>query len=328
MILITGGAGYIGSQIVRDLLENDFKVVVIDSLELGHKKALLLEKVEFINADFSDQKILREIFSSFPIEAVVHMAAYSEVGESVANPAKYFKNNIENSKVLLEEVLAAGIKKIIFSSSASVYGEPKKVPIEESDPIEPINPYGKSKLEFEKMLEHSSRAENLKFISLRYFNAAGAELDGSIGEDHKHETHLVPLVLKAALGQRKEIEIFGNDYPTPDGTCIRDYVHVKDIANAHILALRALEKDGKSGFYNVGSGKGFSVKQIVDEAEKITGKSINRIFKNRREGDPAILITDNNKIRKELGWNPQYSDTETIIGSAWKWHSRHPEGYK
>jgi len=327
-ILVTGGAGYIGSQIVRDLLENDFKVIVIDSLELGHEKALPLGKAEFINADFADRKKLKEIFSSFPVEAVVHLAAYSEVGESVASPEKYFKNNIENSKVLLEEMLDAGIKKIIFSSSAAVYGEPKRVPIKESDLTEPINPYGRSKVEFEKILARYGQTKGLKFVSLRYFNAAGAELDGSIGEDHKHETHLVPLVLKTALGQRKELEIFGNDYPTPDGTCIRDYVHVKDIASAHILALRELGKDGKSGIYNVGSGKGFSVKEIINEAEKITGRKINRIFKSRREGDPAILVTDNDKIRKELGWEPKYSDMETIIGSAWKWHSQHPEGYK
>lgn len=328
MILVTGGAGYIGSQIVKDLLENDFKVVVIDNLELGHEKALPMGKIEFKKADFADRKILREIFSLSTFEAVIHLAAYSEVGESVNNPEKYYKNNIENSKILLEEMIGAEIKKIIFSSSASVYGEPKKIPIRENDSAEPINPYGRSKLEFEKMLEHCNRAENLKFVSLRYFNAAGAELDGSIGEDHKHETHLVPLVLKAALGQEKEIEIFGNDYPTPDGTCIRDYIHVKDIANAHILALKELGKNGKSGFYNVGSGKGFSVKQIINEAEKITGRAINKVFKNRRQGDPAILITDSNKIKKELGWKPQYSDIKTIIGSAWKWHSRHPLGYK
>lgn len=327
-ILVTGGAGYIGSQIVKDLLESDFKVVVIDNLELGHKKSLPLDKIGFIETNFADRKNLREIFSSFPIEAVVHMAAYSEVGESVVSPSKYFKNNIENSKILLEEMLGAGIDKIIFSSSAAVYGEPPKNPIEENDFTEPINPYGKSKLEFEKIMGEYARSERLKFISLRYFNAAGAELDGSIGEDHKHETHLVPLVLKAALGQREEIEIFGDDYPTPDGTCIRDYIHVKDIANAHILALRSLKQGGKSGFYNVGSGKGFSVKEIIVEAEKITGKSINRIFKNRRQGDPAVLITDNNKIKNELGWRPEYSDIKTIIGSAWKWHSKHPEGYK
>ncbi len=328
MILVTGGAGYIGSQIVKDLSENGFKVAVIDNLELGHKKSLPSGDVEFMQANIADRKKLKEIFSLFPVEAVVHLAAYSEVGESVSNPEKYYKNNIENSKILLEEMIDAGVRKIIFSSSASVYGEPERIPIKEIDSAKPINPYGESKLEFEKILSNYGRKEGLKFISLRYFNAAGAELDGSIGEDHNHETHLVPLVLKAALGQKNQIEIFGNDYPTPDGTCIRDYIHIKDIADAHILALNALKKGGKSEIYNVGSGKGFSVKQIIDSAEKITGKKINKIIKKRRAGDPAILVTDNNKIRKELGWRPQYSDTETIIGSAWKWHSSHPLGYK
>ncbi len=328
MILITGGAGYIGSQIVKDLLSGGFKVVVLDSLELGHKRSLPLEEMEFIQGNIADRKKLKEVFSLFPVEAVIHLAAYSEVGESVANPGKYHKNNVENPKSLLEEMVSAGVKKIIFSSSASVYGEPEDIPIKENDPVRPINPYGASKVEFEKVLADYEKKAGMRFISLRYFNAAGADLSGDIGEDHNRETHLIPLVLKAALGQKEGIEVFGNDYPTPDGTCIRDYVHVKDMASAHILALNALEKGGGSGIYNVGSGKGFSVKQIIDEAEKITGKKINRVYKNRRSGDPAVLITDNNKIREELGWKPQYSDIGTIISSAWNWHSKHPKGYK
>lgn len=328
MILITGGAGYIGSQIARDLADNGFDVAVMDNLELGHKEAIDKRKIELVKADFADRKILRGIFSSRKVEAVMHMAAYSEVGESVIAPEKYFNNNIVNSNILVEEMIAAGVEKIIFSSSASVYGEPKRIPIRESDDIVPINPYGHTKAEFEKTLEDYDRKGDLKFVSLRYFNAAGAEIDGSFGEDHRRETHLIPLVFKTALGQKREMEIFGNDYPTLDGTCIRDYIHVKDLAQAHILAMSALQDGKGSGIYNIGTGNGYSVKQIIDEAEKASGKEIPVVFKARRSGDPATLVTDNGKIKKELGWTPRYSDIRTIIGSAWEWHRQHPAGYK
>lgn len=328
MILVTGGAGYIGSQIVRDLLKNSYKVVVIDNLELGHKEAIpKAENVKFFKASFADKNMLQQIFASFPIEAVIHLAAYSDVSESIKNPEKYFKNNVENSRVLLDQILKAGVKKIIFSSSASICGEPIKIPITENAAISPINPYGQSKAGFEKILSEYSGEKGLKFISLRYFNAAGADLDGAFGEDHNPETHLIPRVLKTALGQLQKVEIFGNDYPTPDKTCVRDYVHIKDLSESHILALTALLGGADSDFYNVGSGNGYSVKQIISEAEKITGKKVPAAIKPRRRGDPAILITDNTKIKKEFGWTPKYSDINTIITTAWKWHKSHLSGY-
>lgn len=328
MILVTGGAGYIGSQIVKDLLENNFEIIVIDNLKLGHKKSLPLEKIKFIEADFADRKTLNKIFSSFAIEAVIHMAAYSNVGESFKNKKKYFKNNVANSQKLVEAMIKAGVRKIIFSSSAAIYGQPIKIPITENTPTKPINPYGQSKLAFEKILSRFDQTKKIKFISLRYFNAAGADLEGLSGENHDPETHLIPCILKTALGQFKKIQIFGDDYPTPDGTCIRDYVHIKDISTAHILALNSLLKKNNSDFYNIGSGKGYSVKEIINETEKITGQKISVHISPRRTGDPAILITDNKKIKKNLGWKPQYSSLETIISSAWKWHKNHPNGYE
>ncbi len=328
MILVTGGAGYIGSQIVKDLLENNFKVIVIDNLELGHKKSIPAKNLTFFEADFADNSILEHIFSKFTVEAVMHIAAYSNVSESTKNPARYFKNNVEKSKKLLSSMGKAGIRKIIFSSSAAIYGEPNKIPIDENDPKIPINPYGESKLEFEKILSDSAFGGGIDFVSLRYFNAAGADPSGNIGEDHLPETHLIPRVLKTALGQFEKIEIFGSDYPTPDGTAIRDYVHIKDISSAHILALSALLKGSMSVFYNIGCGTGYSVKEVIEMAQKIVGKKINSFSSTRRSGDPAILITDNKKIKTELKWIPQYSDLETIISTAWEWHKAHPKGYK
>lgn len=328
MILITGGAGYIGSQIARDMAKNGHKIVVIDNLELGHKKSISgVENITFIKTDFSDKKILSKIFADFPIKAVMHIAAYSEVGESINNSEKYFTNNLKKSAEMLDAMIKANIKKIIFSSTAAVYGEPEQIPITENTPANPINSYGKSKLEFEKILSDYSRTKNLDFIALRYFNAAGAELDGSYGEDHSNETHLIPRLMKFALGKIEKFEIFGNDYPTPDGTCIRDYIHIKDISQAHILAYSALSTGKRSNFYNIGTGKGLSVKEIISETEKITGKNISVPVNPRRAGDPAVLITGNEKIKKELGWDPQYSNIKTIISSAWKWHSSHPNGY-
>lgn len=327
MILVTGGAGYIGSQIVRDLAKNGLKIIVIDNLELGHKNSLSGCDAKFFQSDFSDAEALKKIFSSFPVEAVVHLAAYSEVGESAKNPEKYFKNNVENSKKLLEAMKEAGVKKFIFSSSASVYGEAEKMPIKESAPTKPINIYGQTKLEFEKILANEHRKKNLDFIALRYFNAAGAELDGSMGEDHNPESHLIPRLFKTIIDKSQKMEIFGNDYPTPDGTCIRDYIHIKDIASAHIYGLNALLNGGKSDFYNVGTGKGYSVKEIMREAEKASGQKLQISIAPRRKGDPAMLVTSNEKIQKGLGWKPRFSDIETITASAWKWHKNHPEGY-
>lgn len=327
MILVTGGAGYIGSQIVKDLLEHHFRIIVLDNLELGHKKSIPSENLHFFQADFADNAILDKIFANFSVKAVIHLAAYSNVSESAKNPAKYHLNNVESSKKLLDSMKKADIKKIIFSSSAAVYGEPDKNPIAEDDPKIPINPYGQSKLEFEKILSDNSQEKNIDFVSLRYFNAAGADPSGTIGEDHSPETHLIPRILKTALGQFEKIEVFGNDYPTPDGTAIRDYVHVKDISSAHILALSSLLKDPRSDFYNIGCGTGYSVKQVIEIAQKIIGKKINSYVSYRRAGDPAILVTDNQKIKTELKWVPQYSDLETIIATAWKWHQEHPNGY-
>ncbi len=325
-VLICGGAGYIGSHAVRKFLDAGENVIVVDSLETGHR-ASIDPNVKLYVGDIRKPAVLDEIFSDNRIDAVIHFAAYSLVGESVAQPLKYFNNNVGGMQTLLEAMTRHGVKRIVFSSTAAVYGEPKKTPIEEDDPTQPTNPYGETKLTMEKMMKWVSRANGINFVSLRYFNAAGAIEDGSIGEAHVHETHLIPLILQVPLKKRDAITIFGTDYPTADGTCIRDYIHVLDLADAHLKALEYLRADGESNIFNLGSGAGFSVKQMIKTAEKVTGQSINVKLGDRRAGDPAVLIASSEKAKKILHWAPQFDDVEKIIADAWTWHRAHPNGY-
>lgn len=324
-ILVTGGAGYIGSHTVSELLKLGYYPIVVDNLVKGHVKAVC--GGELIRADIGDREELIKIFHRYKIEAVVHFAAYSEVAESVTNPKKYYINNIIRSLNLLNVMIEMGVKKIVFSSSASVYGEPGNIPITEEEPTNPTNPYGQTKVMFEKMLADYEKAYGLKYVSLRYFNAAGADPSGKIGEDHSPESHLIPIILQVAEGQRDAIFIFGNDYDTEDGTCIRDYIHVNDIASAHICALKALQDGKPSGCYNLGNGNGYSVKEVIETTQKITGCKIMIKQGERRAGDPARLVASSEKIKKELGWQPQYSSLETIITDAWNWFKKHPKGY-
>jgi len=323
-ILVTGGAGYIGSHVVKELLHRNYQPIVFDNLQTGHqgaaKDALLVE------GDLSDQKKLEETFQSHPIDAVMHFAADSLIGESVQNPAKYFNNNVRNSLQLIEIMTEYDVNKIVFSSSAAVYGEPKTIPIEEDHPCLPTNPYGETKWIFEKALQAFHDARMLNFISLRYFNAAGADSAGGLGEDHSPETHLIPLVIKAAL-EETSVPVFGTDYPTPDGTCIRDYIHVTDLARAHILALKKLDEGRDSGIYNLGNGSGFSVREVIGMVKKISGKEVVSVDSSRRPGDPARLVASSRKIREELRWNPDFPDLEAIVETAWQWHKKHPKGY-
>jgi len=347
-ILVTGGAGYIGSHIVKDLLSEKHQVFVLDNLSLGHRQAIFgyasdrgttltsrgqTRKIKYrsptlIEDDLTDKNKLNQIFKKYKPQAVIHMAAHSLVGESMEKPEKYFQNNILNGINLLESMIENKIKFLVFSSSASVYGEPKKIPIKENDRIKPTNIYGQTKYIFEKLLEYFDQRSGLKYVSLRYFNAAGADVSGQIGEDHDPETHLIPNILKAALGQKKYLEIFGDDYQTKDGSCVRDYIHVSDLAQAHILALKYLAKKKISKIYNLGSENGFSVKEILEKCICVTKKIIPARIVQRRIGDPPILIASSFKIKKELGWQPKYSDLETIIQSAWQFHQKYPKGYK
>lgn len=325
-ILVCGGAGYIGSHTVRQLLNAGEEVIIADNLSKGHRSAIN-PAVKFYECDIRDKAALKKIFAENKIEAVFHFAAYIEAGESVVLPLKYFSNNVYGMQILLEAVTECNVDKIIFSSTAAVYGEPEKIPIGEDDATIPVNPYGDSKLIMEMMMRRVSAAHGVRFVSLRYFNASGAIEDGSIGEDHHPETHLIPLVLQVPLGKRDHITIFGDDYPTPDGTCIRDYIHVLDLADAHVCALNYLRGGGESNFFNLGSGQGFSVKEIIDAAEKVTGQEIKKELGARRPGDPARLIASSDKARKILGWTPRFDDIEKIIATAWNWHKSHPNGY-
>lgn len=325
-ILVTGGAGYIGSHTVKELVKRGFDAVVYDNLGKGHREAVF--EGEFVLGDLADLDTLRETFTKHRVDSVIHFAADSDVGESVENPAKYFYNNVANGLNLLKVMLENGVKKIVFSSTAAVYGEPSRIPILESDEAVPTNPYGESKLIFENILKYYELAYGLRYISLRYFNAAGADPDGLIGEDHNPESHLIPLVLQTALGLREEVEIFGADYDTPDRTCIRDYIHVSDLADAHILALEALSDGCPSTIYNLGNGNGYSVKEVIEVARCITGRKIRAKISKKREGDPSRLVASSEKIKKELGWKPKYERLESIIETAWNWHRRHPEGFK
>ncbi len=323
-ILVTGGAGYIGSHVVKELLRQGHQPIVYDNLQTGHRKAA--QEALLIEGDLADQERLREIFHSYPIDAIMHFAAYCLVGESVRDPIKYFNNNVKNSLQLLEIIDENNINKFVFSSSAAVYGEPEEIPITEEHPCIPKNPYGETKWIFEKVLQTFQDLRKMNYISLRYFNAAGTDPEGELGEDHSPETHLIPLVINAALNGGS-VPIYGTDYNTPDGTCIRDYIHVTDLAQAHLLALNKLEEEGISGIYNLGNGNGFSVREVVETTRKVTGKRIVSIESFRRPGDPARLVASSKKICKELGWVPKYPELETIIETAWRWHRNHPNGY-
>ena len=325
-ILVCGGAGYIGSHAVHQLIEKGESVVIVDNLQTGHRDAVH-PKAKFYEGDIRDADVLDKIFTENAIDTVVHFAANSLVGESVEKPLKYFNNNVYGMQILLESMVKHSVDKIVFSSTAAVYGEPKRIPILEDDPTEPTNPYGESKRIMEKMMKWVSRANGVRFVSLRYFNAAGAIEDGSIGEDHNPESHLIPLILQVPMGKRDHITVFGEDYPTPDGTCLRDYIHVIDLADAHVLAIDYLRKGGESNIFNLGNGRGFSVKEMIEATKKATGRDIKVEIGARRAGDPAQLIASSEKAKKVLGWRPKYTDVKQIIQTAWTFHQKHPEGY-
>lgn len=326
-VLVLGGAGYIGSHTVDRLVDQGQDVIVVDSLVTGHRAAVN-DKAKFYQGDLADQDFMRKVFTENPeIDAVIHFAAYSLVAESMKKPLKYFDNNTAGMIKLLEVMNEFDIKNIVFSSTAATYGIPEKMPIMESDPQDPINPYGESKLMMEKIMRWADEAYGTKFVALRYFNVAGAKPDGSIGEDHGPETHLIPIVLQVAQGKRDKLQIFGDDYNTPDGTNVRDYVHPFDLADAHILAVDYLRKGNESNAFNLGSSTGFSNLEIVEAARKVTGKEIPAEIAPRRGGDPDSLIASSDKAREILGWKPQFDNIERIIETAWAWHSSHPNGY-
>lgn len=320
MILIVGGAGYIGSEINKELNKNGYQTVVFDSLVSGHKEAV--KWGEFVQGDLGNLEDIREVFKKYSIEAVFNFAAFIEVGESVKDPQKYYFNNLVNTLNLLKVMKEFNVNKIIFSSTAATFGEPKYTPIDEKHPQWPINPYGWTKLMIERVFSDYDTAYGLRYVALRYFNACGANQEADIGENHNPESHLIPLVLDAAIGKRENIKIFGTDYPTPDGTCVRDYIHVEDLASAHLLALKHLLDGGESKQYNLGNGKGFSVREVISAVKKVTGKEFTVVEDIRRPGDPPVLVATSEKIKKELGWTPKYTDIEAIVASAWKWHQK------
>ncbi|QZY57064.1 UDP-glucose 4-epimerase GalE [Crassaminicella profunda] len=327
MILVCGGAGYIGSHTVYELIDKGEEVIIVDNLQTGHRGAIH-PKAKFYEGDIRDKVFLDKVFNTNHIEGVIHFAANSLVGESMSDPLKYYGNNVYGTQVLLEMMHKHHVKKIVFSSTAATYGEPENIPILETDKTEPTNPYGETKLAMEKMFKWADYAYGMKYISLRYFNVAGAHASGKIGEDHHPETHLIPLILQVPLGKRKHISIFGDDYDTHDGTCIRDYIHVTDLADAHLLALEKLRKNHESAIYNLGNGEGFTVKEMIKAARKVTGHKIPALVDKRRVGDPAKLVASSEKAMKELGWKVKYTSIEDIIASAWKWHQNKPNGYE
>lgn len=322
-ILVTGGAGYIGSHAVKALKQKGYQIIILDNLVYGHRDIVdQALGVKLIVGELGDRPLLDRIFSEYSISAVMHFAAYAYVGESVQNPAKYYRNNVVGTLTLLEAMMAAGINKMVFSSTCATYGVPKVVPIDENQPQDPINPYGMTKLMVEKLLSDFDKAYNLKSVIFRYFNAAGADPEGLLGEDHNPETHLIPLVLQTALGLRESIKIFGTDYPTPDGTCIRDYIHVSDLADAHVLGLQHLLDGKDSQVFNLGNGNGFSVKEVIEAARAVTGQPIPVEECDRRAGDPPSLVGSSDKAREILGWQPKYSAIQDMISTAWTWHQK------
>ncbi len=325
-ILVLGGAGYIGSHTVYELIEAGRDVVVADNLITGFQAAVH-PKARFYQVDIRDRKAADQIFERESIEGVIHFAAFSQVGESMTHPLKYYDNNLYGTTVLLQSMVAHGVDKIVFSSTAATYGEPERVPILESDKTQPTNCYGETKLAMEKMMRWTGIAHPMHYVALRYFNACGAHASGEIGEAHDPETHLIPLILQVPLGKREKISIFGDDYPTKDGTCVRDYIHVSDLAQAHILALDYLMNGGESDVFNLGNGVGFTVKEVVDVARSVTGHPIPAEIVPRRAGDPAQLVASSDKAKTVLGWKPKYDSLETIVASAWNWHKAHPNGF-
>lgn len=326
-ILVLGGAGYIGSHTVYELIEAGRDVVVADNLQTGFREAVH-PKARFYHIDIRDRGQVDALLEKENIEGVIHFAACSQVGESMTLPLKYYDNNLSGTTVLLQSMVAHGVDKIVFSSTAATYGEPEQVPIRESDRTEPTNCYGETKLAMEKMMRWTGRAHGLRYVALRYFNACGAHPSGVIGEAHDPETHLIPLILQVPNGKREKISIFGEDYPTKDGTCVRDYIHVMDLAQAHVLALDYLMRGGESDVFNLGNGVGFTVKEVIDVARKVTGHAIPAEACPRRAGDPAQLVASSEKAKTILGWKPQYADLETIVASAWNWHKSHPRGFE
>ncbi|MDT0147639.1 UDP-glucose 4-epimerase GalE [Priestia aryabhattai] len=325
-ILVCGGAGYIGSHTVSELLDKGEEVIVVDNLQTGHPQAVL-GGAKFYVGDLRDSPFLDDIFTMHNIEAVIHFAADSLVSKSVEDPLMYYDNNVYGALCLLRVMIKHGVEKIVFSSTAATYGEAKSFPILEDAPTDPTNPYGETKLAIEKMLRWSEQAYGMRYVVLRYFNVAGAHMDGKLGEDHTPETHLIPIVLQVALGKREKISIFGDDYQTHDGTCVRDYIHVTDLADAHVLAINKLRRGHRSSTYNLGNGNGFTVKEVIDAARNVTGKLIPVEVAPRRVGDPAKLVASSEKAINELGWQPRYTSLEEIIESAWNWFQMHPSGY-
>ena len=317
IILVTGGAGYIGSHTIKALLSRGYEVVALDNLSVGHREFVLCE--EFVKADLLDREALERVFQKYPIRSVIHFAAKTAVGESVENPEVYYYNNVVGTLNLLSAMRAHGVGEIVFSSSAAVYGDPERIPIPEDHPKRPKSPYGRTKLMMEEILADYSRAYGIKYVALRYFNAAGSDPEGVIGEWHDPETHLIPIVLEAALGVRDHVEIFGTDYPTPDGTCIRDFIHVVDLAEAHVLALERLREGRASPAYNLGTGVGHSVREVIEVCKRVTGHDFRVVNGPRRPGDPPALVADPTKAKQELGWEPRFTELGEIIATAWEW---------
>ncbi len=323
-VLVCGGAGYIGSNMTALLAQEGHQPVVFDNFSKGHRAAVQGAKI--VAGDLADRMLLVKTLRELGIEAVMHFAAYIEVGESVQEPLKYYQNNLANTQNLLSAMQEAGVEKFVFSSTAAVYGMPQRVPITEDTPKEPINPYGETKLAVERMCHYQSQAGRLRFAALRYFNACGAGGNGARGEDHRPESHLIPLIIQAAMGKRPEIKVYGTDYPTPDGTCIRDYIHIDDLCRAHLLALQKLDKRAELA-YNLGNGQGYSVRQVIDTVRRVSGKKFKVVEVDRRPGDPPVLTSDASKAKNELGWRPERPQLEEMVATAWRWHTEHPNGY-
>jgi UDP-glucose 4-epimerase len=323
-VLVCGGAGYIGSNMTAMLADAGLEPIVLDSLNTGHRSAV--QNAEFVEGDLADYELLAETLSKFNIEAVMHFVALIEVGESVQEPLRYYQNNLTNTQTLLSAMEAAGVQKFVFSSTAAVYGMPKQVPITEEAPKEPINPYGETKWAAERMCHYQSQTGKLRYAALRYFNACGAGSNCKLGEDHRPESHLIPLTIQTAMRKRGEIEIYGTDYPTPDGTCIRDYIHVEDLCRAHLLALEKLDEQSAL-IYNLGNNTGYSVRNVIETVKRVSGEDFRVIEADRRPGDAAILTSDATKAKTELGWEPRFSRLEQIISTAWQWHNKYPNGY-